>query len=99
MLRLLPVMDDYERALQYVPDVEEFKPWTAGVEMVYRNFKGVLESIGVTQIQALGMGFDPTEHESVSYRGDRGFRGRGYGDGGGAERATSCTGGCYVLHR
>ena len=67
VLRLLPVLDDYQRALQYVPDVEEFKPWTAGMELVYRNFKGVLESIGVTQIQALGMGFDPMEHESVSY--------------------------------
>lgn len=67
VLRLLPVLDDYERALQYVPDVEEFRPWTAGVELVYRNFKGVLESFGVTPIQALGMGFDPMEHESVSY--------------------------------
>ena len=67
VLRLLPVLDDYQRALQYVPDVEEFKPWTAGVELVYRNFKGALESFGVTQIQALGMGFDPMEHESVSY--------------------------------
>ena len=66
-LRLLPVLDDYERALQYVPDVEEFRPWAAGVELVYRNFKGVLESFGVTQIQALGMAFDPLEHESVSY--------------------------------
>ncbi len=67
VLRLLPVLDDYERALQYVPDVEEFRPWAAGVELVYRNFKGVLESFGVTPIQALGMGFDPMEHESVSY--------------------------------
>ncbi len=67
VLRLLPVVDDYERALQYVPDVEEFRPWAAGMELVYRNFRGVLESIGVTPIQALGMGFDPTEHESVSF--------------------------------
>ena len=35
--------------------------------MVFRNFKGALESFGVTPIQALGMGFDPMEHESVSY--------------------------------
>ena len=67
VLRLLPVLDDYERALQYVPDVEEFRPWAAGVELVYRNFKGALESFGVSPIQALGMGFDPMEHESVSY--------------------------------
>ena len=67
VLRLLPILDDYERALQYVPDVEELRPWAAGVELVYRNFKGVLESAGVTTIQALGMGFDPMEHESVSY--------------------------------
>jgi molecular chaperone GrpE len=68
VLRLLPVLDDYERALQFVPAVEEFRPWTAGVELVYRNFRGILESFGVTQIQALGMSFDPMEHESVSYQ-------------------------------
>ena len=35
--------------------------------MVYRNLKGVLESFGVTQIEALDKTFDPLEHESVFY--------------------------------
>ena len=72
VLRLLPILDDYERAIQHVPDVEELRPWTAGMELVYRNFKSLLESFGVTQIQALGMSFDPVEHEALLHQPSEG---------------------------
>ena len=65
VLNLLPVLDDHERALQNAPDVDLIRPWAAGVEMVYRNFKGVLESLGLAHVEALGKTFDPLEHEAV----------------------------------
>ena len=67
VIRLLPVLDDFERALQHIPNDDAFHPWLAGVELVYRNLRGVLESFGVTQIEALDKNFDPMEHESLSY--------------------------------
>ena len=67
VIRLLPVLDDFERALQHIPQDDAFSPWLAGVEMVYRNLRGVMDSFGVTQIEALDKTFDPMEHESISY--------------------------------
>ncbi|MCH7838707.1 MAG: nucleotide exchange factor GrpE [Planctomycetes bacterium] len=67
VIRLLPVLDDFERALQHIPTDDALSPWLAGVELVYHNLKGVLESFGVTQIEALDKTFDPLEHESVFY--------------------------------
>jgi molecular chaperone GrpE len=65
VLKLLSILDDHERALQNAPDVDSVRPWAVGVEMVYRNFKGVLESLGLTHVEALGNTFDPLEHEAV----------------------------------
>ena len=67
VIRLLPVLDEFERTLQHVPRDDAFSPWLAGVELVYRNLKAVLESFGVTNIEALDKTFDPLEHESVFY--------------------------------
>jgi len=67
VIRILPVLDDFERALQHIPRDDTLSTWLAGVELVYRNLKGVLESFGVTQIEALNKTFDPLEHESVFY--------------------------------
>jgi len=67
VIRLLPVLDDFERALQHIPHDDALSPWLAGVEMVYRNLRGVMDSFGVTQIEALDKTFDPMEHESISY--------------------------------
>lgn len=62
--KLLGVLDDFDRALEHVPeDVHE--GWVDGVRLVERKLRGVLESEGVTPIEALGLPFDPTVHEAV----------------------------------
>ena len=66
VLRLLPVLDDFERALQHAPQDDGVSSWLAGVELVARNLLGVMESFGVTRIAAQDAPFDPAEHESVS---------------------------------
>ncbi len=67
VLRLLPILDDFERALQHVPQDEALAAWLAGVELVARNLTAALESFGVTRIDAQDAPFDPAEHESVNY--------------------------------
>ena len=48
ILNLLAVLDDYKRALQYVPgNVEDLGSWIPGIELVYRNLERILESFGL----------------------------------------------------
>lgn len=60
--KLLPVLDDLERALANRPTGDT---WTDGIEMIYRKFKSILEKEGITTIEALGQPFDPNLHEAI----------------------------------
>jgi len=62
--KLLGVLDDFDRALESVPE-DAHDPWIEGVRLVERKLRTVLESEGVTQIDALGEPFDPNLHEAV----------------------------------
>jgi len=62
--KVLPVLDDLERALQNrVAD----DPWANGVELVARKFQNILDVEGVKRIEAKGAAFDPTFHEAISH--------------------------------
>jgi molecular chaperone GrpE len=62
--RLLAVLDDFDRALDTVPeDVHE--GWLDGIRLVERKLRGLLEAEGVTPIEAIGQPFDPNLHEAV----------------------------------
>ncbi len=62
--KLLGVLDDFDRALESVP-AEAHDPWIEGVQLTERKLRGVLESEGVAQIEAVGQQFDPNMHEAV----------------------------------
>jgi molecular chaperone GrpE len=61
--KILPVLDDLERALQNRPADEA---WAGGIELIARKFQAVLEAEGVTRIDAEGKLFDPNFHEAIS---------------------------------
>ncbi|MDE5767991.1 MAG: nucleotide exchange factor GrpE [Oscillospiraceae bacterium] len=60
--QLLPVVDNFERAMD-VPcqDAEYHK----GMEMIFGQFRGFLEKLGVTEIPALGAEFNPNIHQAI----------------------------------
>jgi molecular chaperone GrpE len=62
--KLLAVLDDFDRALENVPP-EAHDAWIEGVKLVERKLRNVLESEGVTPIEAVGEPFDPNLHEAV----------------------------------
>jgi molecular chaperone GrpE len=64
--RLLGVLDDFDRALENVPP-EAHDAWIEGVKLTERKLRGVLESEGVTPIEAVGQPFDPNLHEAVAH--------------------------------
>ncbi len=64
--RLLPVLDDAERAMSHIPDgVDE--SWLKGVRLTFQKLQEVLSSVGVERIEAVGSRFDPKLHEAVGY--------------------------------
>ena len=62
--KLLPVLDNFERALSTAPGQDSGQLLT-GVELVYRNFTQILEGLGVQSITAVGSQFDPALHEAI----------------------------------
>ena len=64
--KLLAVLDDFDRALESVP-ADAHDAWIEGVQLTERKLRSVLESEGVTQIEALGQPFDPNLHEAVAH--------------------------------
>jgi molecular chaperone GrpE len=65
ILRMLPILDDLERAQLMVPHLEENEPFISGLQMVVDNLKGALTDAGVTPIICEGKSFDPLRHEAV----------------------------------
>lgn len=58
---LLPVLDNFDRALQ---NEDEGSAWREGIKLVYRQLMSVLEKNGLAEIEAEGQ-FDPELHEAV----------------------------------
>lgn len=63
--KILPVLDDYERAVDTVPESIGEDPWYEGIGMVHRKLISVLESLNVKEIKAIGEPFDPNYHEAL----------------------------------
>ena len=59
---ILPILDNLENAVKVETEDENYKQ---GVELVLKQFKDVLKSKGVEEIEALGQVFDPELHEAV----------------------------------
>ena len=61
--KMLPVLDDIERALANRPEGDS---WANGMELIARKFQTILEAEGVKCIEATGQEFDPNFHEAIS---------------------------------
>ena len=62
--KLLPVIDNLERAIS---SIEEKNTFSDGVEMVYKQLIEILEKIGVEEIESVGKEFDPNIHNAVMH--------------------------------
>lgn len=63
---LLPVIDNFERALKHVPADLQDNDYVKGVSGVVKQFEKALESMGVERIKTVGEVFNPQFHEAVS---------------------------------
>lgn len=70
---ILPVLDNFERALLVQAESEETKSVLQGMDMIYRQLLEVLKSEGVTVIEAVGQQFDPHLHQAVMQVEEEGY--------------------------
>ncbi len=67
VLAILPVIDNFERALISNSSDEEFKN---GVDMIYKQLVTTLEGLGVRELECQGKVFDPTRHNAIMHIDD-----------------------------
>lgn len=67
---ILSVIDNFERAMDAECSDENYKK---GVEMIFKQYTGILDKLGVTEIKALGEPFDPNIHHAVNQVEDENF--------------------------
>ena len=63
--KVLPIVDNFERGLNTVPEESKEDPFVDGMNRVYKQLLTELDNIGVKPIEAVGQEFDPNLHNAV----------------------------------
>lgn len=62
---LLPVVDNFERALSHLQEEEKDSPFVKGIEGIYKQIQKMFADCNIQEIEALGKKFDPALHNAV----------------------------------
>ncbi|KRT63485.1 MAG: heat shock protein GrpE, molecular chaperone GrpE [Chloroflexi bacterium CSP1-4] len=65
--KVLSIVDDFDRAIEAMPSELAKLSWVEGIAAIDRKLRFLLESEGVTPIEAAGRPFDPREHEALTH--------------------------------
>ncbi len=65
-VNLLPVLDNFERAIKSLEDSKDITSATEGINLIYNNFKGYLTQKGIKEIEAVEKDFDTDTHEALT---------------------------------
>lgn len=71
--KLLPVVDNFERALQAIPEEDKERAFEQGVDKIYKQLIVTLDEIGVKPMNAEGTEFNPDLHNAVMHIEDEEF--------------------------
>jgi len=63
--QILPIIDDFERALENIPGDLQDHPWVSGTALILRKFEKLLEQHQVEPVDPVGEPFDPHRHEAI----------------------------------
>jgi molecular chaperone GrpE len=66
MLSILPVVDDFERAMHSIDQGMDFEATKEGILLIYNKFKEFNKQNGITEIEAVGQPFDTDLHEALT---------------------------------
>ena len=63
--QLLPIIDDFQRALDNIPDGLKDHPWVTGTASIGKKFDKILEAHQVERVNPIGQPFDPEKHQAL----------------------------------
>lgn len=66
LLKIIPLMDDFERALKHMDDSTDCAAMKSGIDLIYGKFNEFLRQNGVKEIEALNSNFNVDIHEAVA---------------------------------
>lgn len=66
LLRIIPLMDDFERALQHMDAASDITAIKNGVDLIYNKFSEFLKQNGIKEIESLNGNFNVDLHEAVA---------------------------------
>ncbi len=66
LVKILPVMDDFERAIGSMEESTDIEAIRAGIYLIYNKFKEFLSRQGVREMDSLSQEFDTDKHEAVT---------------------------------
>lgn len=62
---LIPVIDNFERAMATVPEGPETESFAKGIQMIFRQLETVLGNEGLTAMETVGQPFNPEFHQAI----------------------------------
>lgn len=65
LAKILPIVDDFERALDNIPDEFKENPWSSGTALILKNIQKVLDEYKIEVLDPVGEEFDPMMHEAI----------------------------------
>lgn len=66
MKAILPIIDDFERAIQAVNNSNNIESLKEGVDLIYSKFRTYLDQNGVKEMETIGTDFDADKHEAIA---------------------------------
>jgi molecular chaperone GrpE len=66
LLKLLPVLDDFERGVKLMETATDCKAMKEGIDLIYTKFRSFLDLNGVKEIEAINKEFDVDLHDAVT---------------------------------
>lgn len=70
IVKLLPVIDDFERSLDHIRDAEDLSAIKNGIKLVYDKLMKILNDSGVKKIESVGKPFNVQEHDALLQQKD-----------------------------
>ena len=64
--KIIPVLDDFERAFKSLSTITDINILKQGEELIYNKFKNILTQGGLAEMKTVGKAFDPELHEAVT---------------------------------
>lgn len=65
LAKVLPIIDDFERAMGNIPAEFQSNPWTNGITLLLKKFEKLLNEHDITVMDPVGQPFDPERHEAI----------------------------------